>query len=34
MSKEAADWLTSLHPDVIGFDFPQDYDIRKSSGLE
>lgn len=29
MSKEAADWLTSLHPDVIGFDFPQDYDIRK-----
>ena len=29
MSKEAADWLTSLKPDVIGFDFPQDYDIRK-----
>ena len=29
MTQDAADWLTSLQPHVIGFDFPQDYDIRK-----
>ena len=29
MTEDAADWLTSLKPNVIGFDFPQDYDIRK-----
>jgi kynurenine formamidase len=29
MTDDAADFLTSLKPNVIGFDFPQDYDIRK-----
>lgn len=29
MTTEAADFITSLKPHVVGFDFPQDYDIRK-----
>lgn len=29
VTEDGADFLTSLRPHVIGFDFPQDYDIRK-----
>lgn len=29
MTEDAAIYLASLNPNVVGFDFPQDYDIRK-----
>ena len=29
MTEDAAIYLASLEPHVVGFDFPQDYDIRK-----
>lgn len=29
ITEEAAKFLSSLKPNIIGFDFPQDYDIRK-----
>lgn len=29
MTDEASEFLADLHPNVVGFDFPQDYDIRR-----
>ena len=29
ITEDGAEWLASLEPHVVGFDFPQDYDIRK-----
>lgn len=29
MTEEAAKYIKSLNPNVVGFDFPQDYDIRR-----
>lgn len=34
MTKEASVYLRSLNPKVVGFDFPQDYDIRRASKME
>lgn len=33
MTREAAVYLRELGPKVVGFDFPQDYDIRRASQL-
>jgi kynurenine formamidase len=34
MDVSAAEWLKSYRPQVIGFDFPQDYCIRYSTGAK
>lgn len=29
VSRDGGQWIKNYHPKVVGFDFPQDYDIRK-----
>lgn len=33
MTKEASVYLRELSPEVVGFDFPQDYDIRRAARM-